>query len=43
MLFNGDYEYSAYFRRNERGKWVEAGSSSGHAKRSDVDALDPEL
>ncbi len=42
LLVNGDYEYSVNFRREERGQWYEAGSSSGHADRSMLDALDEE-
>lgn len=42
LFVNGDYEYTVYFRRSEHGQWDEAGSSNGHADRSDMDALDHE-
>lgn len=42
LLLNGDYEYTVYFQRSEHGQWDEAGSSNGHADRSDMDALDHE-
>jgi|tagenome__1003787_1003787.scaffolds.fasta_scaffold20874709_5 hypothetical protein len=42
LLVNGDYEYSVNFQKDERGQWYEAGSSSGHADRSMLEALDDE-
>jgi hypothetical protein len=40
LLVNGDYEYSAIFRRDERGDWFESSSSSGHVQPRDLGWLD---
>jgi hypothetical protein len=40
LLLNGDYAYSVYFQQDERGQWDEAGSSSGHADISVLEAID---
>ncbi len=42
LLLTGDYEYSVLFEQDGRGRWYEAVSSSGHADRSLLEALDEE-
>ena len=42
LFVNGGYEYSVYFQRDEHELWDEAGSASGHAVRSELEALDRE-
>jgi hypothetical protein len=42
VLLAGAYEYSVNFQQDEHGHWYEAGSSSGRADRSMLEALDEE-
>ena len=42
LVVNGDYEYCVDFRRTADGQWEESASSSGHADRFYLDALDDE-